>query len=62
MKVIKRGVLPSEKKYRGRCPHCESIVEATHDELTHTTCQFDGDYSVADCPVCEVSRIYFEEY
>lgn len=62
MKIIKRGVLPSEKVYRGRCNHCDSLVEATHDELVHTSCQKDGDFSTGQCPFCKVNRIYFEEY
>lgn len=62
MKVIKRGVIPSEKLYRGRCRTCDSIIEATHDELKHTSDQRDGDYHSALCPVCQLSTIYFEEY
>lgn len=60
MKVIKRGVLPSEKLYRGRCGFCDSIVEATHNELDHRSDQRDGDTHSGLCPVCEEKTIYFE--
>lgn len=63
MKIIKRGVIPSERIYRGRCNTCDSIIEATHDELKHTSCQRDGEFHKGFCPVCvSGGNIYFEEY
>lgn len=64
MKIIHRGMIPSERLYRGRCINvCESIIEATHDELTHTSHQRDGEFHKGECPVCACGNIiYFEEY
>ena len=61
MRILERGTLLSEKIYIGSCSHCKSLVEATHNELTHTFDQRDGEFHVGDCPVCKVSRIYFGE-
>jgi uncharacterized protein with PIN domain len=57
IKVIEMGKAALlEKKYKQRCPHCESLLEFTENDcLQHS---FDDDYSITvwymvDCPVCK---------
>ena len=35
MKVIKQGIIPSERIWRGTCQQCRSEIEAKESEMTH---------------------------
>lgn len=61
MKVIVRGVIPSERLYQGKCSLCKSTIEAEHNELNHSHDQRDGDTSTVLCPVCQERTVYFCE-
>ena len=54
MKVIKRGIKPSERIWQGTCHQCRSELEAQESEMTHITHdQREGGYfSWEKCPVC----------
>lgn len=54
MKIIRRGEPEPKKVWIGRCRHCDSVAEATFDELTHyTPSLYRGDgFSWEVCPVC----------
>ena len=52
MQIIKRGVIPAERKWRGNCFHCSSIMEAKQSELTIQSNQRDGEWATTKCPVC----------
>lgn len=58
MKIISKGVPKSARVWRGTCNDCRSIVEATEGELTTHSCQRDGEWAEAKCPVCK-SRLLF---
>lgn len=53
MKVITRGVLPSEQIHRITCSTCNSELEFTRAEGTITRDQRDGDFITVTCPVCD---------
>ena len=57
MEVIRRGSLESEKKYKGTCDSCKSIIGAKHKELTHEHDR-DGPLHGGTCPVCS-KQIWF---
>lgn len=54
MEIIKRGVPPPERLWRGTCSKCESVAEAFERELTKVTQDpRDGTkHSWEICPVC----------
>ena len=51
MKIIKRGILPSEKKAEWTCNHCKSIIESTQAE-GRIISDRDGNLVESVCPVC----------
>ncbi len=59
MKIIKRGKLPSQKKWRGTCRQCKTIVEALQEELSVTSDQRDGEIGTANCPVCKTQMFFY---
>lgn len=56
MKVIKVGVRPEDRPWKGTCRACKSVVEAKESELNNI--QDDpregGKFCWAKCPVCGV--------
>jgi hypothetical protein len=59
MRIIKQGVEPGTRRWRGRCVRCGAIVEAEEQELHVTHDQLDGTTARATCPSCCKSEIYF---
>lgn len=53
MRVIKRGILPSERKTEWTCGTCKSIVESTQNEGEYISDQREGDCVKFECPVCK---------
>lgn len=52
MRVIERGKHPNEKKMRGRCQGCHTLIECTYGECkTDPDPRENGDPYV-HCPVC----------
>lgn len=53
MKIIKKGILPQDKIYRGTCMRCKTVIEATQTEgrlsLTDRTGVTMVEYT---CPIC----------
>lgn len=58
MKIIKAGVLPSEKEYELTCKKCECIFEFKEKEATQHSDPREGAYKTIDCPTCKTT-IYF---
>jgi hypothetical protein len=55
MKVIKRGVPPSEVPWHGTCAICHSVVEADRSEVSvygGPDPKNEGPFATAACPVC----------
>lgn len=53
MEITKRGTLPGERKWRGKCHNCGSEAIAKQSELTKITHdQRDGSLAWEKCPVC----------
>ena len=53
MKIIKRGVIPSERVWSGHCITCKSQVEAVESEITHIIHDpREGSHACEKCPVC----------
>lgn len=52
MKIIKRGVPPSERILTGTCRSCETEAEFTMDETVIRGEYMTGTWAVASCPVC----------
>jgi RNase P subunit RPR2 len=59
MKILKRGIIPAERIWRGTCQNCKSEFEALEKELKITHDQRDGDYASAKCEVCGHHYVYF---
>lgn len=59
MQIIKRGIIPSEREWKGTCYHCKSVIEAKQDELKVESNQHDGEWGDAKCPVCESSMNFY---
>jgi hypothetical protein len=51
MKIIRLGVLPSEKIYNSICPNCSCVFEFTESEGKVLTEMY-GKIVVVDCPFC----------
>ena len=53
MIIIKRGILPAEREWKGTCYTCKSVIEAKQSELNQIeNDQRDGEWGKAKCPVC----------
>lgn len=52
MRIIKRGVIPEEKLYRGTCRKCKTEVEFKARDAVFISTQKDGDSYQWMCPVC----------
>lgn len=52
MKILKKGVIPGDRLYVGKCHHCSTEVEAKQSELRFTD-SLKGPYGSADCPLCQ---------
>lgn len=53
MKVVKRGVPPSERIWMGTCHNCKSQMEEVETKLTNPRHdQRDGHMAQETCPVC----------
>lgn len=59
MKIIKRGILPDEKDFRGTCSVCGTIAEAKQKELKVRSDQRDGDTASATCPICKNTMHFY---
>jgi hypothetical protein len=59
MKITKRGVPPSERKWVGQCTACSSEVEALEGELERIEAdQREGTrFCRVVCPVCNLLRL-----
>lgn len=51
MKVIKAGVLPPDKEYKGICYYCGCEFECVSSDLSRST-KYYYYYPVANCPTC----------
>lgn len=52
MKIISRGVIPSEYVYNFACQLCKSILQCEQGEMEHHSDQREGEWWTVDCPVC----------
>jgi hypothetical protein len=59
MKVVRKGVIPEDKKWFGTCSNCKSQVEAIGKELKVTSDQRDGTFGEAPCPICKHRMIFY---
>lgn len=57
MKIIRKGVIPSEKEHECMCSKCKSIFTFTEREAQLRSDQRDGDFFELNCPVCG-NKIY----
>lgn len=51
MKMIKKGILPKDKLWRGSCRNCKAEFEATENEINPQDTR-DGVFAIADCSYC----------
>ena len=51
MKIIKRGVLPEDKVFRGRCAHCGCEFEYIRSDIADS--QREGAW--VECPCCKMA-------
>lgn len=58
MKIISRGIPPSERIWEGECRSCKSVIEALESELTQIEeDQREGSrFSWEVCPVCGTGK------
>lgn len=59
MQIIKRGIIPAERDWKGTCNYCKSIIEAKQAELKVENNQRDGSWGMAKCPVCGSSMNFY---
>lgn len=52
MKIIKRGVLPEDIIWQGKCCRCKTIAEEKQSEL-EVVHDRDGSFAWHICPVCK---------
>lgn len=52
MKITKKGTLPSERIWVGRCSNCRTEAEAIESELSPKHDQREGSYAQHPCPLC----------
>lgn len=52
MKIIKKGKRPEDKKHRGTCHNCKTVVEFSQSEGVVTYDQRDGNFVTVKCPTC----------
>lgn len=52
MQIIKRGVPPEDRIWRGNCTRCGTIAEAEHRELSAKSDVRGDTWAEAKCPVC----------
>jgi hypothetical protein len=57
MKIIHRGVPPSERIYSGRCTSCSTLVEFQQSEATASQDQREPGYYIK-CPICPHGTIW----
>lgn len=55
MKVLKQGLKPTERWYKGTCYSCGTEVEFQRKEAELVSDQRDGDYVKVKCPTCNGS-------
>lgn len=53
MKIIKRGTLPADRKWKFECTHCRTTFECAQCEGQLISDQRDGDTLKVPCPVCK---------
>ena len=60
MKIIHRGVPPSERIWIGTCLSCGTVAEATESELQEKIehDQRDGSFAWKKCPVCDAGLCF----
>lgn len=52
MKIISKGIVPGDRKYRFTCTKCNSVFEAKQSEGEYRSDWGDGDYIQFTCLVC----------
>jgi DNA-directed RNA polymerase subunit RPC12/RpoP len=57
--MTKRGELPAERKYTGRCGTCKSEFEAKQGDLTYES-DYHESYYKAACTLCG-NLVYFKQ-
>lgn len=60
MKIIKKGIAPSKKTAEMTCSNCGCVFEATQEEFTHQTDQWDRDFWKIDCPTDDCHNTLFK--
>ncbi|WP_186194456.1 hypothetical protein [Burkholderia gladioli] len=53
MKIIKQGILPQYREWKGKCYFCGTEFECLQNEGEYAIDQRDGDYLRVNCPICE---------
>jgi RNase P subunit RPR2 len=53
MKILIRGKLPEERRWRATCKYCETQFACLQSEGRLTSDGRDGDTLVVECPVCQ---------
>lgn len=60
--MVKKGELPGEKWYIGRCLSCMSEYRAQRKDLHHVSTQRDGDEYTHECQLTGCNRlVYFKK-
>lgn len=61
-----RGVQKPTDRFRGKCPHCDSVVGFLRKAAVRIHDQRDGDYYCLPCPACPkditIAADRFEQY
>lgn len=57
LKMTKRGQLPAERKYTGKCYTCKSEYDAVQGDLTYES-DFRDHWYAATCELCR-DKVYF---
>jgi len=58
MNILKKGTIPEELFYYGKCYNCHTEVEFKQKEAKLTATPRDGDLLSVNCPVCKIKDIY----
>lgn len=58
MEIIKKGKLPEDEVYYGKCYYCKTEMKSFRKELKFQSDFRDGDYYYHSCPLCG-KTVYF---
>lgn len=61
MEILHKGTPREERTWLGTCHWCKSKMRAFERELKITSCQRDGDFGSAPCPVCKQTVNFYLE-